>query len=156
MNVTYQESILYYDCELLFEAADASGRRYIAVHTGDYATGCEYIMAPASPDRLAAFRNGKIDLRRLLLDSPTQVWYTAALDVNDDDAAIALTQKDTPIADCNDLPGAGFYIGTGDSGGIVPAGVPPTAPANTALPHPTSSLAARTATDPAAYWTPWR
>ena len=135
MNVTYQDSILYNDCELIFEAADETGRRYIAVHIGDYKTGCEYIMAPASPESLVAFKNGKIDLRHLLLDSPTQEWYTAALDVNDDDVAIALKQKDTPISDCNDLPGAGFYIGVGSSGDIVQEVVPSRAPPNTAPPN---------------------
>ena len=132
MNVTYQDSILYNDCELIFEAADETGRRYIAVHIGDYETGCEYIMAPASPESLVAFKNGKIDLRHLLLDSPTQEWYTAALDVNDDDVAIALKQKDTPISDYNDLPGAGFYIGVGSSGDIVQEVVPSRAPPNAA------------------------
>ncbi len=119
MNVTYQDSILYNDCELIFEAADETGRRYVAVHTGDYATGCEYIMAPASPESLVAFKNGKIDLRHLLLNSPTQEWYTAALDVNDDDVAIALKQQDTPISGCNNLPGTGFYMGVGNSGDMV-------------------------------------
>ena len=57
------------------------------------------MITPASPESLIAdFKNGKIDLRRLLLDSPTQEWYTAALDANDDDAAIALKQQDTPIS----------------------------------------------------------
>ena len=59
MNVAYQDSILYNDCELIFEAADETGRRYIAVHTGDYETGCEYLIAPASPESLIAFKNGK-------------------------------------------------------------------------------------------------
>lgn len=119
MNVTYEETILCNDCDLLFEAADETGRRYIAVHTGDYETGCDYMMAPTSPESLADFKNGKIDLRRLLLDSPTEEWYTAALDVNDDDAAIVLRQQDTPISRCDHLPGAGFYVGVGRSKDIV-------------------------------------
>ena len=135
MNVAYQDSILYNDCELIFEAADETGRRYIAVHTGDYETGCEYLIAPASPESLIAFKNGKIDLLHLLLDSPTQEWYTAALDVNDDDVAIALKQKDNPISGRNDLPGAGFYIGVGNSRDMVQEDVPSTAPANTATPN---------------------
>ena len=135
MNVAYRDSILYNDCELIFEAADETGRRYIAVHTGDYETGCEYLIAPASPESLIAFKNGKIDLRHLLLDSPTQEWYTAALDVNDDDVAIALKQKYNPISGRNDLPGAGFYIGVGNSRDMVQEDVPSTAPANTATPN---------------------
>ena len=135
MNVTYQDSILYNDCELIFEAADETGRRYIAVHTGDYETGCEYMMAPASTDSLAAFKHGEIDLLSLLLDSPTQEWYTAVLDVNDDDAAIALRQQDTPISRYDDLPGAGFYIGVGDSHEMVQEDVLTTEPVNAAAPR---------------------
>ncbi len=92
-------------------------------------------MAPASPESLVAFKNGKIDLRHLLLDSPTQEWYTAALDVNDDDVAIALKQQDAPISGCNNLPGAGFYIGVGNSGDFVQEDVQPTATANAAPPN---------------------
>ena len=125
MNVTYEATILCNDCDLLFQATDETGRRYIAVHTGDYETGCHYMMAPASPESLADFKNGKIDLRRLLLDCPTQEWYTAALDANDDDAAIALRQQDTPISRYGELPGAGFYIGVGASREIVQEDVSP-------------------------------
>ena len=91
-------------------------------------------MAQVSPEILTDFKGGKIDLRRLLSDSSGQEWYAAALDVNDNDDAIALKQTDTPIADCNDLPGAGFYIGVGDSGAIVQADMPSTMAASTTLP----------------------
>ena len=60
MNVKYLESILYYDCELLFEAADTTGQRYIAVHDRDCESGCEYIVAPASRDNMAAFKRDEL------------------------------------------------------------------------------------------------
>jgi len=135
MNVTFQDSILYNDCELIFEAVDEAGQRFVAVHTGDYATGCEYIIAPASLDSLTAFKHGEIDLRRLLLNSPTQAWYTAALDVNDDDAEIALRRQDTPISHYDDLPGEGFYIGVGDSREMMQQDVLPTTPPDAAAPR---------------------
>ncbi len=135
MNVTYEATLLCNDCDLIFEAVDEAGQRYISVHTGDYETGCEYIIAPASPEGLAAFKNGEIDLRRLLRDSPTQQWYTAALDVNDTNADIALCQQDTPISHCDSLPGAGLYIGVGESQEIIQESVPPAAAYNSVVPR---------------------
>ena len=81
MNVDFLESILYYDCELLFEAVDAVGQRYIAVHAGEFPPGCrygcEYAGAPAFQSDLAVFKAGTIGLRSLLLSHPTKQWYTA-------------------------------------------------------------------------------
>ena len=59
MNVTFQESILYYDCELIFTAVDEIGQQYVAAHTGDYETGCEYIVAQVSPEILTDFKAAK-------------------------------------------------------------------------------------------------
>ena len=78
LNVAFLESILYYDCELLFEAIDANGQRYIAVHHSEYPAGCEYSVAPAAQSDLAAFKAGSIGLRRLLLSHPAGEWYHCA------------------------------------------------------------------------------
>ena len=108
MNITHQESLLYYDCELLFEAADRSGQRYIAAHDDDCRTACSYVVAPATKKNLAAFKAGKIDLRSLLLSAPKGVWYVATMNVGDD--SIALTRQNVPIAEYAELPESGYYI----------------------------------------------
>ena len=109
MNVTIQESLLYYDCDLLFEAADDSGQRYIAVHDDDCETmGREYIVAPATRKNLASFKAGKLDLRSLLLSAPKGVWYAATLSVESDE--ITLTRQNAPISDCGVLPDKGYYL----------------------------------------------
>lgn len=114
MIVKYLESILYYDCELLFEAADAAGQRYIAVHDRDYESGCEYIVAPTDLENLAAFKAGQIGLRRLLQAVPRGAWYTARLNANTDmgtdTGEINLTPQPTQLADASNLLTADYYI----------------------------------------------
>ena len=108
MKVTLRESLLYYDCELLFEAGDEAGQRYIAVHTDDYQTGCDYIVAPASREKLADFKAGRFSLRSLLLASPDGEWYTARIGVDTDE--IILTKQALPITECADLPDTDYFM----------------------------------------------
>ena len=114
MNVKYLESILYYDCELLFEAADDAGQYYVAVHDRDCESGCEYIVVPAALENLAAFKAGQIGLRSLLQAAPGGAWYTARLsadaDMDTDTGEINLTPQPTQIADSADLLAADYYI----------------------------------------------
>ena len=113
MNVTYRKSILYYDCELLFEAEGETGQRYIAVHDNDYQTGCEYIVAPATQENMAAFKAGQIGLRSLLLASPAGEWYTTKIGIDTDQ--ITLTRQPGPIMDCAGLLDTDYYVGTANS-----------------------------------------
>ena len=117
MNVDFLESILYYDCELLFEAVDAVGQRYIAVHAGECPSGCrngcEYAVAPASQSDLAAFKAGTIGLRSLLPSHPTKQWYTARLGA--DGGPIALAKQPTPITEgCANLLEGDYYLSATD------------------------------------------
>ena len=114
MKVAFKESILYNDCELLFEAEDETGRRYIALHEDDYQTGCEYIMAPATHEDLTAFKAGQIGLRSLLLASPNGEWYTTKMGVDTD--GITLTRQPTPITDHPDLLDGDYYVTIVNSG----------------------------------------
>ena len=134
MNVTVKESILYYDCELIFEAEDETGRRYIAVHDDDYQTGCEYIMAPATHEDLAAFRSGQIGLRSLLLASPAGEWYTTSIGVDTD--AITLTRQPTPITENTDLLEGDYYVTAADSGQSSREATEPPAAADSAMRNP--------------------
>ena len=129
MNVTHRESILYYDCELLFEAEDEYGQRYIAVHDKDYQPGCAYIIAPATSEDMAAFKAGQIGLKSLLMASPPGEWYTSK--IGTDTHEIALTRQYTPITDCPNLLDADYYVGTVESNET-----PPSEPLGNGRDHP--------------------
>ena len=114
MKVAFKESILYYDCELLFEAEDETGRRYIAVHDDDCQTGCEYVVAPATGENLTAFKAGQIGLRDLLLASPGGEWYTTEPGGNAEE--IPLSRQPGLITDRTDLLDGNYYVVTDNSG----------------------------------------
>ena len=129
LNAAFLESILYYDCELLFEAIDAAGQRYIAVHHSEYPAecqyGCEYIVAPAAQSDLAAFKAGSIGLRRLLLAHPAGEWYTARLGA--DDGPIVLVRQPTPITEgCANLLAEDYFLSSADYSAAPPPEVAPT------------------------------
>lgn len=96
MNVTFEESLLYNDCELIFIAKDAHGRTYVVVHESDYSTGCDYIAVPATADTIDDFKAGNIGI------------HTSHMDVRDD--SIELVQQPGSITDRPDLLDSGDYF----------------------------------------------
>ena len=108
MNILHREILDYYDCVLLFEAEDETGRKYIAVHDDDYQTGCEYIVTPVIQTNLTAFKAGRMDLRRLMAESPDGQWYMTRIGVETTD--IELDPRDGPFNDSGNLPAEGHYI----------------------------------------------
>lgn len=97
MKVAFKESVLYYDCEMLFEAEDETGRRYIAVHDNEHQNGSKYIMVPVTEAGLVEFKAGQIGLRSLLLASPNGEWYTTKMGVDTD--GMTLIRQPTSITD---------------------------------------------------------
>ena len=85
MNLTFQESILFYDCEMLFQATDDNGQQY-----------------------LADFKAGRIGLRQLLLAAPNGEWHTATLGPGAD--TITTTRQPLPTADCPNLLEPDYYL----------------------------------------------
>ena len=120
VKITFQESLLYYDCELIFAAADDAGRQYLAVHHDDYSTGCEYAVVPVNPPELAQLKAGQLDLRRLMLAAPDGKWYTTQIGVDTD--AIVLQAQPTPIIMCASLPDAGYYVAVNNPEPAQPGG----------------------------------
>ena len=136
MKVAFKESILYYDCEMLFEAEDENGRRYIAVHDSCQ-TECEYIVAPATRENLAAFKAGRIGLRDLLLASPGGEWYTTESGGNAEE--IPVSRQPSPITDRTDLLDGNYYVVTENSGQTQPEEAKrPLPSANAAMQNPTA------------------
>ena len=110
MNITYCRSLLYYDCKLIFEAEDDAGLKYLAVHHDETVAGCEYAVVPVCPPALAQLKAGQLDLRSLMLAAPGGKWYTTRSDGDTDTDAFVLAAQPTPIAMCESLPDAGYYV----------------------------------------------
>ena len=108
MNIAYRRSLLYYDCELIFEAADDAGRKYLAVHNAETPAGCEYAVVLVSPPELAQLKAGQQDLRSLMLTAPSGKRYTTGSYGNSD--AFVLAVQPTPVTMCASLPDAGYYV----------------------------------------------
>ena len=108
MNIVHKQSLEYYECELLFEADDDTGRKYIAVHDGDHETGCHYVVVPVDKNSLTTFKAGLIDLRTLMMSHDESIWYRA--DVSVDSTTISLTQQTSTMAEGGILPEQGYFI----------------------------------------------
>ena len=138
MNVTFKESIIYYDCELLFVAVDETGQRYIAVHEEERPSECDYTVVPVSQTDLADFNARKIGLKRLLLNAPEGQWFTATLGPGSD--GIILNRQSQPITEREDLLDGDLYLWWDNSAGAAPEGSPQ---APTATPTPPNPAAPR-------------
>ena len=67
MKVKQVETLVVYDCELLFQAKDQEGQTYMVSHTGSYDAECEYIAVPVDEKSLSHYKAGQMDLRDLML-----------------------------------------------------------------------------------------
>ena len=112
MKIFHKESLEFYDCELLFEAEDETGRKYIAVHDADFDTGCEYIVVPVLKNRLTDFKAGLTDLRSLMQSCEENIWYKANIDVHSKD--IDLVPQGSAIFEDDVLPDQDYYINRSD------------------------------------------
>ena len=112
MKIFHKESLEIYECELLFEAEDETGRKYIAVHDADFDSGCEYIVVPVLKNRLTEFKAGLTDLRSLMQSCEEGGWYKANIDVHSED--IDLVPQASAIIEGDVLPEQGYYISRSD------------------------------------------
>ena len=108
MIVTHTETLQFYDCDVLFEAEDGSGRKYIAVHDGEYDTGSEYKLAPVEERALNEFKAGLIDLRSLLMTAPNGEWYKTRIGTETEH--IELTKQESPLEITEDMPESGYFL----------------------------------------------
>ena len=112
MNIVHKESLEFYECELLFEAEDETGRKYIAVHDDELDTGCRYVVVPVNKDYLTDFKAGSTDLRNLMLSCEERVWYTADITVTS--SGISLIPQSSTMTEGDVLPERGHYIRRSD------------------------------------------
>ena len=112
MKIIHKESLEYYECELLFEAEDETGRKYIALHDDDFDSGCQYVVVPVDKSYLTNFKAGRIDLQNLILSYGEDVWYRAEIGTNSTE--ISLVQQTSAMSDAAVLPEPGYYISGAD------------------------------------------
>ncbi len=108
MIVTHTETLQFYDCDVLFAAKDRQGRKYIAVHDGEYETGSEYKIAPVEEEALIEFKAGRIDLRSLMMTAPNGEWYKTRIGVETE--TIELEKQVSPLVITEDMPESGYYL----------------------------------------------
>ena len=109
-TIRITEILEYYDGIQIFAARDPIGGHYIGemIETvGDYD---RYAVVGVCPERLADLRDGKVDLRTLLLEAPGGEWYTVMPEGEVDDPQKLIPQS-TPLAETGHLPGEGYFLG---------------------------------------------
>ena len=107
MKIKHEETLLFYDCELLFQAKDPQGQTYIVSHTGDGHKECEYMAVPVDQKTLSEFKAGRIDLRDLMLAGSPKEWYSAKATGDPDELELKLQR--TSLAESPKLPMKGFH-----------------------------------------------
>ena len=100
----------YYDGVLVFTGRDTDGRQYVGsiIDTTD---GIDrYLVKTATPERIKDLENGSIDLRRLLLENPSDSWYLT-FDGAAPDQPLELHPQDGLLEDTDFLPSDGYFLG---------------------------------------------
>ncbi len=104
----------YYDGVLLFTGEDADGHQYLGsiIDTTD---GIDrYLVKGTSPERIKDLEKGRIDLRNLLLENPSDSWYLT-FDGNAPDQPLELHPQDGPLEATDFLPSDGYFLGDEDA-----------------------------------------
>ena len=104
----------YYDGVLVFAGMDADGRQYVGsiIDTTD---GIDrYLVKSATPERIKDLEHGRIDLRNLLLENPSDSWYLT-FDGNAPDQPLELHPQDGPLEATDFLPSDDYFLGDEDT-----------------------------------------
>ena len=107
MKIKQTETLLLYDCELLFQAQDPQGQTYMVTHAGECHGECEYVAVPVDQISLSEYRAGRIDLRDLMLTGGREAWYSAK--ATGSHGELALERQKTPLSESPELPSKGFH-----------------------------------------------
>ena len=110
MKIVTPNAILnYYDGIQIFTASDEIGGQYIGTMVGTEGDYGRYLVAGVSPSNLDLFRCGEIDLRALLLSSPTYERFTTVASGKFLDP-LSLTTVEEPLERSPLLPEAGVFL----------------------------------------------
>lgn len=75
MKINFKQSLVYYDGELVFLAADDNDNEYICLLVEDSATKTTYLVIQLSPDELNNYLNRKITLLDVIQNRQYKIWY---------------------------------------------------------------------------------
>ena len=108
-TVTPTTVLDYYDGIQIFAAQDATGGHYIGTMVGTEGGYWRYLITGVSPADLHLFRCGEMDLRALLLASPTDERFITVATGKFSDP-LRLTAVEEPLEQTAFLPKEGFFL----------------------------------------------
>ena len=110
-TVTHVSTLFYYDGPQVFEARDADEITYVGVMVPPSDAGEERCLVVAvTPERLRQFRDGRIDLRSVVLEAGRDGWYLATGNP-DRSEQIDIESQSVPLAEEETLlPDEGFFL----------------------------------------------
>ena len=108
-TVTPNTILDYYDGVQIFTAADDIGGQYIATMVGTEGHHGRYLVTGVSPSNLRLFRCGEMDLRALLLASPTYERFITVASGKFSEP-LSLTSVEEPLEQSLLLPEDGFFL----------------------------------------------
>lgn len=104
------EILDYYDGILVFVAQDRIGGQYVASLIERTSQNDRYLVVGTRPERLNDLRNGKVDLRTLLLEMPEGQWYITIPEGTLDEP-MELELQSAPLGASDYLPGEDYFLG---------------------------------------------
>ncbi len=108
-TVTPNTVLDYYDGIQIFTANDEIGGQYIATMVGTEGDHGRYLVTGVSPSNLHLFRCGEMDLRALLLTSPSHERFVTIASGKFSDP-LSLTLVEEPLEQSSLLPEDGFFL----------------------------------------------
>ena len=113
IQLTYHQTIDYYEGPTEFFAIDQNDVLYIATTPGEDVPATDFIAVPLSAQQYHDLQNTEMDLRDLMLQNGQCQWFLLKLA---DDWTIQAVEQNTPIADSGLLP---------ESAAVTDCGPPP-------------------------------
>ena len=107
-TIRHSATLDYYDGPVLFEGRDRIGGNYVAVLGGSNDVDPVYAVVGVSPDKLYEFRNGKVDLRSLMIEAGSEEWFLATQNRVSGD--FELEPQRSKLAASDYLPGFGYTL----------------------------------------------
>ena len=99
----------YYDGVLVFTAEGDNGQQYVGsiIDTTD---GIDrYLVKATTPEQISNLKNGKVDLRSLLLENPDDDWFLT-FDGDAPDQPLVLHPQEVALKCTDFLPSEGYFL----------------------------------------------
>ena len=108
-TILHTATLLYYDGVQIFEGRDLIGGHYVATLIDDANGADVYAVVGVSPESLRRFRAGAIDLKSLMLETPSEQWYIAQPE-SGEGVPIRLQPQTSALAESGFLPDDGLVL----------------------------------------------